>query len=670
MLILRVFFLGFLVCAHVIGAAVLFRRLCPRESPWLGFVVPILGLLATLNFIEHFVALPNFGWLLPITLGGSIWAIVKPGLAGDGLRFPSVLFILIFAFMLLLKSLSPEIPNFTEGTGNMTRILNYSLGGTLPPIDCFLPPFDYGGYYSFQQYGASILKRLFTLDLGTAYNLSFAFLLAWLCLLAGGVAHSITEKRWIAVATMMVVLAGATGSTIFLFFFGPHGVDFGLATDINDSWSDKARNPFWWLCARDQYHPGLKLLPPTYTLYYSEFHANLGGSFITIAGLLASSEVFKAARSNWTWICLIVLPMMVIITSAWFFFIVLFFCGGSLLLALSAGRRPRDWRWMVAAGMVGLVLLWPSVWGILSNPAPQSFHWTRPDERTPLWMFALQWWPIYLPWIFLCFVWDRLPLFGRWVHLAWAVLMIAVEFCTFGDRGLTTEKMWGALFGAGLVTLVPMIFVQRGIIFRVLTVLLLVTNGLCLGGWLKSIYYDPLNRSQYFRLQGDSFLVDQPQTKRLLQTLSVLHGATILPGKSYWAYNEAPALIGFTENRCYVAYFHQEDQAGHNGEAEYRSSLNNEFYRGTLASPLAFLRANDIAAVLIWPDDQISDDLLQKIQSEIGSAYFYVNCKMDGPHNAGVFMRQAQNASVDPLTTKPEPLDLSPLPDPAGDAPP
>jgi hypothetical protein len=665
MLLLRVVFLELLVCFHVIGAAVLFRRLFPRENPWLGFLLPTLILLSGLNFIEHFIAVPNLGWVLPVTLAGLLWAMLKPGYSWEGLRLPSILFVVTFTFVLLLKSLSPDIPNYTEGTGNMTRVLNYCLGGTLPPIDCWLPPYDYGGYYSFQQYGAAIMKRLFFLDLGTAYNLGFAFLLAWTCLVGAAVAHAISGKAWIAWATVMVLLAGSTGSVLFFLFSG-HAADYGLSTCLNDAWDDPSRNPFAWLCAQDKYHPGLKLLPPTYTLYYSEFHANLGGTLVTMASLLASVLVFKIERSNWPWISLAVLPMLVIITSAWFFFIVLFFCAGSLALALIGGRRPQDWRFAVIGGAIGLTLIWPSFFSVSGNPATQDFLWTLPGDHTPFWMFAVQWWPVYLPWLFLCFIWNRLGLMARWFHAAIPLLLIAVEFATFGDRGLTVEKMWGALYGAGLVTFLPLVFMQTGLFFRGLSAFILLVMVICLGTWLKTIYYDPVDRHNFFRLQGDNFVQNDSQQKRLLQVLSSLHGATILPGKSYWAYNEAPAVIGFSENRCYIAYFHQEDQSGHGGEAEYRSDLNNAFYAGTMTTPLPFLRTNDIAAVLIWPDDKISDQLLQQFQNEIGSDYYYINCKLDGANNAGVFMRlgasTAAASTLAPIT--PAPLDLSPTPAP------
>jgi hypothetical protein len=640
MLILRVVFLELLVCVHLIGPAVLFRRLFPRESPWLGFVLPILVLLTGLNFIEHFIALPSLGWLLPFTFGGCVWAIVQPGNRWEGLRLPSILFVGIFSIVLLLKCLSPDIPNYTEGIGNMTRVLNYCLGGTLPPIDCWLPPYDYGGYYSFQQYGAAILKRLFLLDLGTAYNLSFAFLLAWTCLVGAGVAHSISGKAWISVCTAVILLAGSPGCSLFLLFAGKF--DYGVATDINDVWNDPARNPFAWLCAHDKYHPGLKLLPPMYTLYYSEFHANLGGAFMTISSLLGISEVFKPVRSNWPWVCLVVLPMVVIITSAWFFIIVLFFCSGSLVLALISGRRPENGRFTCIAAAVGLVFVWPSVYSLLgnSNPQIQALTWTSAENHTPLWMFLLQWWPVYVPWFCLFFVWPRLDLMARWLMIAFPLFYIWMECVTMGDHGLMIEKMWGALYGAGLVTLVPLAFKQKGLTFRLLVALLMVSNVLCLAMWLKSIYYDPIDGHNFCRLQGDFYVQADSQTRRLVQVLSRLHGQTILPGKASWAYNYAPSIVSFSENRCYVAYTYQESQAGHADEADYRSRLNNSFYDGTLASPLAFLRSNNIAAVMIWPEDAISDSLLQQFQTQLGSDYFYVDCKADGQNNAGVFMRQ------------------------------
>jgi hypothetical protein len=635
MLLLRAVFLELLLCVHVIGAAVLFRRLFPKESPWLCFLVPILGLLATLNFIEHYIALPNLGWLLPITLGGLLWAILKPGYSWEGLHFPAILFIVLFTFIFGLKCVGPEISNTNEGISNLVRVLDYCLGGTLPQKDSFLPPYDYGSYYSFQHYGAAILKRLFSVDLGTAYNVS---------LIGAGVAHSITGKTWIAVVTVIILLSGSTGSVPFIILFGHHGPDYGLSTNLNDGWDNPDNNPFAWICAFDKHHPGLLLQPPMINLYWSEFHSTLGGNFVTIATVLAAVVVFREERNNWAWICLIVLPVVIVITSAWFIFIAVFISGGSLALAWMAGRRPENGRFVGIATGIAIILLWPFVYTVTGTSSPAGFHWTNPDEHTPLWMFAIQWWPIYLPWLYLLFVWNRLDLRARWFHAVLPILFIAVEFVTFGDRKLTTEKMWAGIYGVGLVTLLPLVFMQKRRAFILLTALFTLNGLIGLGAALNQYY--TFGSHDYFHLSGDAWVQGDTQKKRVLQVLKRLHGATILPGKSYWNYSQAAAIVTFSENRCYVAYTFTEELYGHGPETEYRNKINNAFYAGQVTNPLTFLDSNKIAAVLIWPEDNTSDQQLQQFQTQLGPEFFYIDCKMDGQNNAGVFLRQSQLKDV------------------------
>ena len=653
MAILRSSFFEFLILVHVIGAAVFFRRLFPRESPWLGFFVPTLALMCGLNFVEHYVALPYLGFLLPLTLGGLGWVMVASGGAWRGLKLAAVLFVVTFTFVMALRCISPDIPNWTEGAGDMTRVLEYCMGEKVPPTDNWMPPFDRAGYYSFQHYGASILTRLFAVDIGTGYNLSFAFLATLTGVIGAGAAYGLSGKKvWVTIVTLFVLMAGSTGGALFLAFMSKHDPDYVLSLSLNGGWDEPNWNPFWWIAAHDQYHPWLKLLPPLYTLYYSEFHANLGGAFVVMASLLCVNEVFASTRSNWPWICLLVLPMIVIITSAWFFFIVLFFCFGSMALALVASRRPENWRMVAVGALVALVLVWPAVSSlIISAPVyPHMFSWTSPDFRTPLWMFLMQWWPVYLPWIFLCFVWTRLNLVARWLHAGLAVLFIWVEFVTVGDRPLEIEKMWGAIYAAGLVTVLPLALAQRGVAFRFLEVAMILATAICFGWWLK-VDYSTIDWPCFCRLQGDYYIRVDPQRRRLLQVMSQFHGATFLPGKSVWAYNQAPAAIDFTENRCYIAWSFQEDECGHPDEPAYRNKLNNQFYAGEMKDPLPFLSANNISAVLIWPEDKISDALIDQFKKQLGSQFYYVDCRMDLPDNAGLFVRQKFPTPVVPMTT-------------------
>jgi len=643
MLLIRAAFLEFLLCFHVIGAAVLFRRLFPRESPWIGFIVPVLALLSVLNFVEHYISLSNLGWLLPLTMGGLVWVIFTPGYSWEGLRFPSILFVVVFTFTYCIRCVWPDISNANEGIFNMTRVLNYCLGGTLPPKDSWLPPYDYGAYYSFQHYGAAIIKRLFSVDLGTAYNLGYAFTLAWVCLACAGVAYSISGKMWISVMTMVIVIACATGSLPYLIFYGPHdGGAYVISTNLNIDWDKPDRNPFYWLLSRDKNHVDLDLQPPLINLYWPEFHATLGGNFINIASMLALSEVFKRERSDWPWICVVVLPLVTIITSAWFFLVVGFLCGGGLILALLAGRRPYNPRFVIITIGVAIILLWPFVYAVTGISTPDGFHWTRPEEHSPLWIYAVQWWPIWLPWLFLTVAWSWLDLRGRWVVVALPLLLIAVEFLTFGDRKLTTEKMWAGIYGAGLVTLLPMIFAKKNPVLRIVSFVLIVNGLFCLQAVWWNFYNGIFSSDNILcRLQGEGWVQADVQKKRLLQVMRSLPGVTILPGLAYWNYSQAAAVVGFSENKCFVAYTFNEFHYGRGAEADFRREQTKKFYEGKI-DPLPFLRGYNIDAVLIWPEDEISNQLLQQFKDQFAPEFFYVDCKMDGPNNAGLFIRQSE----------------------------
>ena len=649
MLLLRAVLLELLVCFHVVGGAVLFRRFFPRESPWLAFIVPIFFVLAALNFIEHFVALPNLGWLLPLTLGGLGWALFMPGNSWEGLRLPAILFVGVFTWDFIMMNMNPSITCNTEGVADMARVLDFCMGSKLPAIDTWCPPYDHGGYYSFQHYGASIVKRLFMLDIGTGYNLGYNLENTLTVFAGAGAAFAVSgRKTWIAVATALVLLGNFTGASLLLLYWNSvHYVpniydmfDSRLAIDIGDGWNDPARNnPFGWIWAHRPPPQVLRLFTPTFNTYFPEFHANLAGHFMTLASMLAANEAFKSERSNFPWIALLVFPFFTIIAATWFMVVVSVLCAGALATALLAGKRPENLRIVLGGAALALMLIWPSVNSLVSGSYPVDIHWTPGDQFTAPWEFAIQWWPAYVPWIALFVIYHRLSWLVRCIHLLLPLLLIFFEFVTFGDRGLTIEKNWGALYGAALVTFLPVIFAQRAVPFRWLTVIYLFISVAFIGIWAVKLY-DGSWGGNVLNLRGDTAIVANPQKKRLLQVLQRLHGVTILNGKSAEAYNESPLLVGFSGNMCYIAWFFQEYQCGHGGEAEFRDQQSNAFFAGTMPDPLPFLRNNNIAAVVIYPDDKIPDDILRKIKDEIGADYFYIDCKADGEQNAGVFLRQ------------------------------
>jgi len=652
MVLLRAALLELLVCSHVIGGAVIFRRLFPRESAWLAFIVPTLVVMFVFNFVEHFIALPSLGWLLPVTLIGLGWAMARPGFDWRELYLPGGIFLGTFTWVFFIRGLNPSITCNTEGVADMARVLDFCLGSKLPAIDTWCPPYDHGGYYTFQHYGASLLKRLFTLDIGTGYNMGFTLLNTFEMLAGAGAAYFIGGRRiWICLATLLVLLANYKGASVLLLVYNiwnhvpnvPNIFDPALANDIGVGWNDpSAHNPFGWI-----YHyppPTLRLFPPAYDIYFPEFHANIGGDFMTLATLFVAAETFRETRANWPWVCLLIFPLMCLITATWFFIVVVVLCAGCLVAALIAGKRPENARLVAAGAAIGVLLIWPSVNTLIAGASsyPVDVHLTPWAEYTNPWEFLIQWWPVIIPWLCLFFLWPRLNLMERWVHAAVPLLLIFFEVVTFADRGLTIEKNWGAIYGAGQVVFLPLMFAQRNVVFRLISGFFIFISLIffCIYG---RISYDGAWGPDNFRLQGDIVMQIDPQKKRLEQVLKRFHGVTVLAGKSVYSYNEAPSVVGFSENMCYIAWFYQEDQCGHGGEAQYRDQQANAFYAGTLADPLGFLHSNHISAVLIWPEDKIADDMLAKMQAQLGPDYYYVDCKGTDPgfpNNAGVFVKK------------------------------
>ena len=127
-------------------------------------------------------------------------------------------------------------------------------------------------------------------------------------------------------------------------------------------------------------------------------------------------------------------------------------------------------------------------------------------------------------------------------------------------------------------------------------------------GWSGNVWH----------FRGDVAIVVDPQKQRILQVLERYHGVTVLSGKSAEAYNECPSVVGFSENMCYIAWFFQEFQCGHGGEAEFRDKQSTDFFAGTMTNPLAFLRSNNITAVVVYPDDNIPDNIVQNVARTLG----------------------------------------------------
>jgi Uncharacterized membrane protein (DUF2298) len=643
--LIQAFFLWFFVSFLMIGGAFAFRYFFPRESPWFGFIVPPLAFVILLNFIEHFIALPNLLLLSPLLVGGLVWLMAKPHFPKRDLLLPSVVFLAAFAFTFGIRCLQPDILPTSDGLADLNKINNYCQGDTLPPTDTWLPPFKYEWYYSLQHYAASILKRLLNIKVGVAYNLTHALLSALTCVAGAAAAHRISGgKTWITLAIPFIIESAMTGSSAYvqLTMQNPSlWLPDNLSGGFDDLPHNSPNNPIWkWLAA--PYHERLELQVPGFWTWRDEYHANSSGHFLTLLAVFVGAELVAVTKTIWPWVMAVLIPCIAVVASTWAYPITGLICGGTVIIALLHGRRPAA---LALTGWIlvgALFLLWPALYDVTSSPEVPDIMWTKPEQRAPLIEFLLQWWPILLLWIYGWFLFRQLSPAGRWILAVLPIMLISIELVSVEGRYNTVEKMWGYTYGAGLIAFFPMVAARPSLPCRLLTVVLLFCSFISMTGWLRNASeWLPWGRwpDAEFSLEGSHYIRADAQKGRMLQVLSRTKHATFLTGKCInFNYYEAPALAVFTENKSYATWTYFESVANYREEAEYREKQNNDFYSGAMSNRLQFLQSKNIYGVIIWPDDDIPNDALDALTKELDPDYEYIDCKGSGDKNAGVFL--------------------------------
>jgi len=648
--IIQAFLLWFFVSGLMVGGALVFHRFYPRESPWFGFIIPPVAFVILLNFIEHFVALPSLLLLTPILVGGLAWLMAKPEFSKRELFLPVVVFLLAFTFTFGIRCLEPDIDSTSDGLADLNKINNYCQGDTLPPIDTWLPPYKYVWYYSMQHYAASVIKRLFDIKIGVAYNVAHALLSALTCVAGAAVAHRISGGRtWITLAIPFIIESAMTGSSAYIQLTMHNGPSLWLADNLGGGFnssggvdpSNSPDNPLWkWLAA--PHHERLELQVPGFWSWRDEYHANSSGHFLTLVAVFVIAELVALQETVWPWVMAFLTPVIAMAASTWAYPITGMLCGGGVVIALLYGKRPAALGLTMLMLFAGLILIWPALYDVTSSPEVPDIVWTKPEERATLFLFLIQWWPVIALWIYGLVLFRELSPAVRWILFVMPVMLITIEFISVEGRYNTVEKMWGYTYGVGMISLFSVVAAREGLACRVLTCVLLFSSFVSMSGWLR-------NASQWlpwgqwhdaaFCLEGTHYITADDQKRKLLEVLSRFKHTTFLSGKCVdFNYYESPALAVFTENRSYATWTYFESVANYRDEAERREQEDNDFYSGAMTNRLQFLQTHNITGVLIWPDNDISNDFLDALTKELDPSYYYIDCKGGGDKNAGVFL--------------------------------
>jgi hypothetical protein len=635
-----------LVSLHVVGGAVLFRRLFPRESPWFGFVVPALALVMFMNFIEHEVAIPTLRWLLPFTTLGSIWLMVDPKTKWRTLRLPTIIFLVSFAFALFLRFLKPDIEAVRDGTYDLQFISSFCMGQTLPAESTWIPPLKLIYYYTFGHYGSSVLIRLFGFDIGTGFNVSAALVSAWIFLLTAGIASLIGRRKlWIVILVLILTACAANGCTGYFWLLIKDIYPEDVATIHSRVEDPQIHSTLFHYLTPVYIYDRRELFAPGWWAWMGCFHSTSLGQFLTLLVTLSITEMVRLRRSTWPWICCVASIPLMLLSSTWGFPYIVFLVFTGLAWCWYKKRMPQDMRGvLLGVGLVAALLTPMMLYYLTSSTPPHGYP--SADEHTQIAEFIVQWWPVFLPWLGLLLV-------CRTVHPAVGILLfvfpvafLGVESYSFGARFDMTGKNWGFIFCAAWAVFIPAIAASRFWTFRFLLCLIAINCALSFCFW-TTYYKRTINWDDVGEMEGKGDLRLDSAKARILNALLPLKDQIITTGLSEWSWCESARIANFSGNRDYVTWsFNCDNDMVRNGIGEgwRREKVLDEFYQGKNPNALLYLRQRNIAAVIIWPDDNIPDDAIAKLKQQLAPSYQYEDLRdVDNqtPPNCGIFLYHA-----------------------------
>jgi hypothetical protein len=659
MLIMHMALLWALVCVHVVGGAFLFNCLFRRESPWLGFIVPALALVMITNFVEHGVGFFSFQWALPVTFLGCLWMIVRPGNNWRRLWLPTTVFLAAFTFTLAIHGLKPNIEAVRDGRLDTHLIADYSTGLTLPPMSTWEPPFKQLHYYSFEHYAASVMDRLLGLDVGTGFNLAGALTTAFIFFLVGAIAWRLGGHRvWIVLTSVVLSISAMSGAVPYLWLLAPGTNEPNDAANLlNRADPNHWQFAFSWLIGRvDGSYDQRELLVPGYWGWIGSFHSVVAGQFLTLLSVYCLVEMVRRRQTCAPWICGLGACLLMLVCSTWGLpFMGLLFLSG-VMYCLWKGIYPRNFRVVLIGWGAMAVCMAPMLMYYLQEEAP-GVGGVGPHMPAQLAEYVIQWWPVYLPAAILLFFWRKLNPAVLIVMALVPVGLWTVDHYNVTDHLDMTGKIWGYLFGAASAVVIPSVARLRAYWVRGVFGLILAAGGLSMCFW-ADFTHRTIQNDDRWHIEGLGDLRDDPVKARILHDTGVLEQQVIVPGICEWNSGESVDISTFTGNYAYVADDFDLDCHFNDtfcSEGKRRADAINAIYAGKSRDALTYLRDHGIAALVIWPDDNISNEVLAKLKNELGPGYWYQECRNDdaGPNdpNGGVFLVRRHSETSLPLAT-------------------
>jgi uncharacterized membrane protein len=651
--------------------------------------VGLLLVALVLFFVEHFIGLGNLHWMLPITVLVGAWMIWKgkQDFSSSGFWSSELVFALSFLYGFLWRYSFPGISASSEKITDLFFISNYYPGDTLPPLDNWNPPnlFDY--YYAFQHYASALFGRVFNLDIGTCYNLSFALLAALPLTLAWSVSGLYIQKKALRVLLVCTLALGGTGFSpiLHLAIQSPDAPDtndknkitqyehalgsysrrniidsvrfIGGDNDkkvVTEIQSINSNSTVKSTANSKPQNKELTVLPSEnfgYQFFLGDYHPPLGGFFLLALSfaLIAYSEKNRESRLGQALLALCV-PVM-LITNTWTFplLMVLILVWLSFRLIY---RQPIDWLALIFGGLIGTFLIYPFLIGFTANSLPTPVDIVTRDLHTPISRFLGLHWPIILLLSFGFFEkkYRRLSLT---LSVTWLMLLLVSEFIFIDDptggkyqRTNTVMKWWGWIQTGVVLSLGAVCLGSSRKWIRWSTVLVFMTINIIAVDLARywhytGKYYQGKLAGHHWYTQNDSnrmmfeFLKDAPKGI----VLENIYDNSFCNTSIFGIFNDKPVLLGWPSH---LSTWH--------GSVPRVWILKDEivkFYRGEMDNPQNWLESHNVQYIVFGGEDH--DAYFTKINNQIKSSYEWHEYNHSRQRHTGLWIKisnSSDNAMV------------------------
>lgn len=609
-------------------------------------------------FVEHFVGFGRLGWTWPLTTAASGWVIAKRREVVLAHLGAETLFLLAFAWALAWRVSFPGIVDSSEKIGDLAMIVSYMPGGRLPPTDAWYPPYPFDMYYSFQQYGAALLGRIFALSPGAAYNLAFSVLIALTITAAGAAAYAICRSLRGTVLVLAAFVIGGTGATLPSQFMFEEPAIYSSMRFIGDT----ARPQFvdtafgHWLI--EQAHVAndevVKLPSETfaYLTYLGDYHPPLSGFYLLMLallcialaeagtaegvaeGVLGATIPVCAIANGWT------LPLQGLLVVTW-------------LAYRTTTRRPIAWRMLTAGLVVSAALSYPflSTFAYRSADYKITLKLIGPGAHAPWLLASILLYPVVLA-IVLPILFENQRPWLLWVSLLWLCLFLLSEvfvvddlYAGSYDRFNTTLKWWPWIQAGALLVTGAHGIRARSRVYRYGTIIMLLS--VCVFGLdLARALAAP--KPDFGRLNGDAAITNDNIEKAILEFLKAQPASIVLQRPETGAFTPAPALTLFAGQQAFLGWpAHEKLWRGLRADVAIREEQVRSFYAGELPDSAQWLLQNDIDFVLwLKAEYKLPKGSFEKVDEQIRSAYYFQEYYRADDFRVGVWSRRVPMPTV------------------------